>query len=80
MVYSHGFRYERYLTILGARLSRARMPAFVLGLTILVDGALLPFPDMLIAFDSSCLYVKCLKVYSNAVYGGKMSLKSPIII
>lgn len=40
------------LTILGARRSKARMPAFVLGLTILVDGALLPFPDMMFAFKT----------------------------
>lgn len=38
------------LTILGARFSRKRSPAFVLGLTIFVDGALLPFPDIMNAF------------------------------
>lgn len=55
--YSQELKYGRCLTILGARLSRARMPAFVLGLTILVDGALLPFPDIPIAINLSCFYM-----------------------
>jgi hypothetical protein len=55
--YSRELKYGRCLTILGARLSKARMPAFVLGLTILVDGALLPFPDILNTLNLGCFYI-----------------------
>lgn len=57
MGYSRELKYGRCLTILGARLSKARMPAFVLGLTILVDGALLPFPDILNTLNLGCFYI-----------------------